>query len=309
VNLADELEPMSMNTVTFDNRAVGRCAALHLAERELERFAFVGPKNRGYGVGRFEGFQQELQRTGLTATALWTKDSVSEERQGRDVEPIHYADFVRQLEPPVGIFTAHDLIGYGLLSACHDAGLRVPEDVCVVSADNDEILCDLTNPPLSSIAHDAKRLGTEAAAVLEQLMRGEEPEERVLRIPPVGVVGRQSSDRLAIGDPHVAEALRYIRNHADRFIDVPQVLGVVPICRRSLERRFQEYVGRGIYREIRRVHVERAKKLLRETDWPVHRIARNSGFNSIHRFEDSFRQEVGASASEFRKQQEADPKD
>ena len=132
-------------------------------------------------------------------------------------------------------------------------------------------------------------------------MRGEPFENDLITIPPERVVLRNSSDFLTVDDRYVADALRYIRNHAGRFIDVSDVMSVMPISRRSLERRFKDVVGQGVYKEINHCHVERAKELLEQTDWPISRIARESGFNSTNRFEDTFRKETNLSATSYRK--------
>ena len=168
---------------------------------------------------------------------------------------------------------------------------------------NDEIFCNLARPHLSSIALPGKEYGYKAAAMLDTLMRGEPLESDWVLLPPERVVLRNSSDFLSVGDPYVADALRFIRNYAGRFIDVSDVMSITPISRRSLERRFQEIVGHGIYKEISRCHVERAKELLEQTDWPISRIARESGFNAMNRFEDTFRKETGMSATAYRKKQ------
>lgn len=289
-------------SVTFDDQAIGKMAAEHLLEHDLDRFAFIGPKEWDYSQRRCEAFVEELSKHDSLCTKCWIRPAANTRQLDEEwIESSHYIEAVKQLIPPVGVFASSDRVGYGILRACRRLKLRVPEDICLISVDNDEILCNLASPNLSSISLSGEQLGYQAAKILAALMNGETPEETHVVIPPVGVVLRNSSDFLTVDDPYVADALRYIRNHSGRFIDVSDVMSIMPISRRSLERRFQDVVGHGVYKEISRCHVERAKELLENTDWPVSRIARESGFNSTNRFEDTFRKETDLSATGYRK--------
>jgi len=127
-------------------------------------------------------------------------------------------------------------------------------------------------------------------------------------VKPLRIVLRNSTDMTRAEYPEVARALRFIRNHANEFIDVTNVLDVVPVSRRWLEMKFKAEVGHGIYNEIRLVHIERAKGLLQTTDWPVQRVARESGFNNVERFDFAFQKLVGKSASKFREQSRKKPR-
>jgi len=173
--------------------------------------------------------------------------------------------------------------------------------VALAGVDDDDIYCPLAYSSMTSIQPAAERVGLLAAAMLDELMAGKTPETLHQRVPPRRLVFRDSTDMTRSEFPEVARALRFIRNHAHEFIDVSNVLDVVPVSRRWLEMKFKAEVGHGIYREIRRVHIERAKELLLSTDWPVLRVAKESGFNNTERFEFAFQKLVGMSASEYRK--------
>ncbi len=304
VNTSTGLESIPFPSISFDNTAIGEMAANHLLEHKLDRFAFIGPKEWGYSVMRCKSFAQVLTQQNAPCTKCWISPASSAKQLDESwIQASHFLEALQQLQPPVGVFASNDRVGYGILKACKQLGLRVPEEICLISVDNDDILCNLANPNLSSISLSGEELGYKAAAMLDAQMNGKPLENTNVVIPPERVVLRNSSDFLTSDDRYVADALRYIRNHAARFIDVSDVMSVMPISRRSLERRFQEVVGHGVYAEISRSHVERAKELLQQTDWPVSRIARESGFNSTNRFEDTFRKETGMSATAFRKKQ------
>lgn len=302
VNTSTAYESMPFPTISFDNEAIGKMAAEHLLEHKLDRFAFIGPKEWDYSVLRCNSFADTLAQQKAPCTKCWIRPaSTSKQLDESWIQSSHFIDAIQQLQPPIGVFASNDRVGYGILKACQQRGLRVPEDICLISVDNDEILCNLANPNLSSIALSGEDFGYRAAAMLDRLMKGEPLEDTNVVIPPERVVLRNSSDFLTVSDRYVADALRYIRNHASRFIDVSDVMSVMPISRRSLERRFKDVVGHGVYKEISRSHVERAKELLAQTDWPVSRVARESGFNSTNRFEDTFRKETGQSATSYRR--------
>jgi LacI family transcriptional regulator len=132
-------------------------------------------------------------------------------------------------------------------------------------------------------------------------MAGDKPPERPLLFPPVGIVTRRSSDVLAVEDPAVAAAVRFIRGHGHQPIQVRDVLGVVPVGRRSLERRFRKVFKRGLWEEIRRVHLERAKNLLAGTGLPMPAVAERAGFTSAKQLSVVFHQETGLTPTAYRR--------
>lgn len=292
-------------SVRVDNHAIGRMAAEHLVECKLDNFAFVGPEGLFHARERHEGFTQALEKSDGTFTSVWY--------QPRDVRGTHVSeelvmpetllDALSGLPLPVGIMASSDRVGFAVLEGCRKLGLRSPEDVAVIGVDNDDMYCNLAFSSMTSIAPNARDVGFIAAGILDKLMSGEELEETCVLVEPTRIVFRNSTDMTRSQYPEVARALRFIRNHANEFIDVTNVLDVVPVSRRWLEMKFKDEVGHGIYQEIRRLHVEQAKELLVTTDWPVSRVAKNSGFNNTERFEFAFQKLLGMSATEYRKQQ------
>jgi LacI family transcriptional regulator len=305
VNTSSTSLARELPTVGVDNHAIGRMAAEHLVECKLDSFAFVGPTGLCHVGERYEGFSDALERAGGQCElvqfepAKISRDHASEEM----VTPDQLMDAIRGLELPVGIMASSDRVGFSVLEACRKLGLRSPEDVALVGVDNDDMYCNLAYSSMTSIAPNAREVGFRAAAMLDQLMEGQALTESRVLIPPKRIVFRNSTDMTRSEYPEVARALRFIRNHANEFIDVSNVLDVVPVSRRWLETKFKEEVGRGIYQEIRRLHIERAKELLLTTDWPVSRVAKESGFNNTERFEFAFQKLLEMSATEFRRQQ------
>ena len=194
----------------------------------------------------------------------------------------------------------NDLRGQQLLNACRAVGVAVPDDVAVVGVDNDELICDLSDPPLSSVEPDTEKIGYEAASLLARLMNGETLCQRAYFIAPKGVVPRQSSDVLASDDDLVSQAVRFIRSNACRGINVDDVLKQVPLTRVTLKRRFEKLLGRSPKAEIVRVQLERVKHLLAETDLPQAQIADQCGFSHPEYLSVVFKQKTGQTPSAFR---------
>jgi LacI family transcriptional regulator, galactose operon repressor len=184
---------------------------------------------------------------------------------------------------------------------CRQLGFRVPDEVAIVGVDDDDLLCELSRPSLSSVALPGERIGYEAAVLLDRWLRGLRPPKKVVVLPPVGVVVRQSSDLMAVPDPQVSAALRFIREQADRPLHVQDVLREVPMARRALERRFRKWLQRSISEEIRRIHLERSRQLLSQTDLPLSAVATQSGFTDGRQLSVVFRRETGLTPSAFRR--------
>jgi LacI family transcriptional regulator len=172
--------------------------------------------------------------------------------------------------------------------------------VAVLGVDNDEILCDLAEPPLSSVVPNTRRIGYEAAAMLDRLMAGEPAPTGPTLIEPLAVMTRQSTDVLAVGDRDVAAAIRYIREHACEGISVNDVLAAVPLSRSVLERRFTRILGHTPKEEISRVRLRRIKQLLAETDLPLARIATMTGFEHPEYLNVMFKGKTGDTPGEYR---------
>jgi LacI family transcriptional regulator len=206
------------------------------------------------------------------------------------------------LPRPIGIFTTGDVHAVRLLSICQELGIAVPEEVAILGAGNDPVLCETVHPTLSSLDLDGRRVGYEAAHLLDQKMAGMNPTD-VIHVAPSHVAVRQSTDIMVVDDPDIVQAIRYIREYACSGIDVMRVAAEVSMSRRVLEQRFQQHLGRTPKAEIMRVQIEHAKKLLARTDQTLESVARKSGFASLAYFTTAFRREVGMTPHAYRQQQ------
>lgn len=284
--------------VETDDEQIARVGAEHLLERGFRHFAFCGDGRFKWSEAREAHFRTALGSR--AAGGVHCHRPASGAGQDAAALAADLRRWVAGLPKPVGILAAYDIRGQQVLDACRALGLAVPADVAVLGVDNDELLCDLATPPMSSIIPNAHRTGYEAAALLERMMAGRRVPARGHLIPPLGVAARQSTDVLAVEDREVARALQFIRDHACEGIQVGDVLRVVPLSRRVLEQRFQRLLGRTPHREILRVRLDRIKRLLAETDLPLHRIAERTGFEHVEYLSVTFKRETGQTPSRYR---------
>jgi LacI family transcriptional regulator len=303
VNVSSVLPDLPFPRVGSDDHSIGQLGAAHLLDRGFRHFGFVGHPHHAYSVRREAGFRQTIEPTGYTLDYYYDHDERPFDPMGR-LWALDKAlqRWVRSLPKPAGIFAPNDLWGVQLTEVCRQAELRVPEDVAIVGVDNDDLLCELARPSLSSVALPVERIGYEAAALLERLLAKEAPPRQPLLLPPLGVAIRQSSNVLALSDPDVVAALRFIREHAHTPLRVKDVLREVPVSRRSLERRFRKILNRGLWEEIRRAHMERAKHLLAATEFSMAEVAKQAGFSGAEQLSVVFRQELGLPPSAYRRQ-------
>lgn len=281
-----------------DNTEFARLAYGHLAERGFKHFAYCGedrfPWSRLRGAA-FAGFARAAGHEVFTHQAA-KNFAPDDEGQIADI-----ATWLQGLPKPVGVMACYDLRGQQVLDACRRAGLTVPEEVAVIGADDDELLCELSSPPLSSVIPDTHRTGYEAAALLDRLMAGEKvPPGTTRLIPPLGLTTRQSTDVLAIDDSNLAKALHFIRDNACRDINVSDVLRAVPQSRRIFESRFKKLTGRTPHDEIVRVQINRVKELLTGTNLPLDQIAGLAGFAHVEYLSVVFKKKTGMPPGKYR---------
>lgn len=290
-----------------DDEAIAKLAAEHLLERGFRRLAFYGyPRTRviRWSERRAQAFQQASIQAGVPCSIYTGRHETA--RKWSELQRGLIA-WLQSLEKPVGLMACNDVRARHVLEACRSIGARVPEDVALIGVDNDEMICDLTDPPLSSVEQGARRMGYEAASLLDDLMGGNSVSQTHFVVEPVGVITRRSSDTLAIEDQDVAAAIRYIRQYACRRIQIDDVVRHVGVSRSTLKNRFRAIVGRTIHDEIQRVQLERAKQLIAETDLPLKQVTLQAGFQYIQYLTKLFRTHVGQTPAEFRRQRDRSP--
>ena len=284
--------------VDNDDVAIGRLAAEHLISRGYPNFAFVGRSDAHYAKQRLEGFRAVVGEVPV----YWEefRDWRQYDEYWRDPDE-DMVGWLTQQATPLGIFTAHDPTGRHVLEAAAQAGLEVPFAVGVISANDDETVCEMARPALSSIRLPWRRLAAEVVQTLEAIWAGTPPGGPVL-VPPLEIVVRGSSSYEAVGDPLVRRAMRFLIDQVSTVISVEEWAASIGVSRRVLERRFQLALGRSPLAMIQHERVERAKGLLATTDLPVSQIAERCGYQSNERLTVNFRAAVGVPPAAYRRE-------
>ena len=283
-----------------DGDTPGKIAASYLLSLGLRNFAFCGFENLCWSQARGDDFGKTIADSGFQTD--YYRVPSSRVRRLWENEQVIMADWLTSLPKPVGLMACNDDRGHYVIEACQIAELRVPDDVAVIGVDNDELICDLTAPPMSSIALSHETAGYRAAQLLDAMMAGKKVDSKIIiPLEASHVVVRQSTDVLAIEDPELASAVRFIRLHSNEAIQVSDVVDNVTVSRRVLERRFRRVFKRSVHDEIRRVRVERVARMLLETDLSISQIALDLGYPSDKHVARYFRKEKGMTPQQYRR--------
>lgn len=309
VNLSAIQTDTRFPTIDTDDQQVAELAFRHFAERGFRNLAFCGYAGANWSDTRNRRFAALVRDAGLTYHEFAPHKPRPQSRKPQTLtletsgltHDRDLTEWLQQLPAATGILAANDLRGRQLLGLCRELDIAVPDHLAVLGVDNDELLCELTDPPLSSIEPDCERIGLEAALALERMMSDarQRPADRL--ISPAGIATRQSTDALAIDEPLIARAVKYIRDHACDGIDVSDILRHVPLSRSKLERGFNQHLGHPPKTEILRTQLRRAQELLRETDLPLPEVSTLCGFRHPEYFSTLFHQKIGTPPGRFRR--------
>jgi len=290
--------------VTNDDRETGRRAAEYLRSIGFARIAYLGVRGVAWSAARREGAAEAL---GLRAVDLpaferslpwWESRGAREDRPApgaappRDPDDEAFERFVARLPRPAAIFACNDTAGLRAVGACRALGIAVPEEMAVLGVDDEDIVCELSSPSLSSVALDCETIGYRAAGLLDAILAGREADSSLF-VPPRDVAERDSTRTFASDDPLVARAATLIRTRAHEGLDVAGLLEVLPISRRSLETRFKKATGRTLHEEIILARIARSKRLLGAGNLTMEAVAEGAGFGSLQRFHETFRRLEG----------------
>jgi len=278
---------------------VGQMAAEHFLDRGFTRFAFCGYDHMFWSRIRQEGFVRRVTQAGFTVH-LYEPPGPSNCLTW-EAEQISMAEWLASLPKSVGLMVCNDDRAQQVVEANKIAQRRIPDEIAILGVDDDDMICELTHPPLSSIAMNFEEAGYEAAAQLDRQMTSRRPPRKEIRLRPTYVHTRQSTDVLAVEDPIVIKALRFIRSRAAEVLSVDDVVEATSTSRRLLERHFKDVVGTSVYQEIQRTHIERACRMLVETSWSLTEIAGRCGFSNPVHFSIAFKRHVHTTPQQHRR--------
>ena len=290
-------------SVVIDDDAIGRSAADYFVDRGFKRFAYVG-SGRLLSQRHGSAFAARLADVHLTprtylgpdtGVAPWSPMAADRELTA----------WVQGLPVSTAVLAENDLVGFRISEICRHFGIAIPYTISMIGVGNDELMCRLCHPPLTTIATSNEQTGVAIAELLDRLMAGERPAARTITLPPAGVIERQSADTVRFDDAEVANAFRYINENAQKSIAIGDIVAAVFTSRRTLERRFRRVVGMSLQAAITHARVNRAKGLLAYSRSPIQTVAKLSGLSSAQRFHIVFRRIAGMTPLAYRQQFQA----
>ncbi len=305
VNLMGEKWGRWFPEVLPDQKEVVRLAVEHLLERGLRNLGFCGFSGIRFSRERQQYFVDYVSAWGLRPHFCCVPSSVRTSYDAVRAEAGQHnrelAKWLAGLPKPAGVLAANDERAHQVLTICSEIGLKVPEQVAVIGIDNDELLCELAEPTLSSVDPGCERIGYRAANLLDEIIHGHAAPPATTVVSPIGVVARHSTDVLAVTDPEVTNIAAYIRQHASDGLKVEDILRHFSISRSTLDRWFDQYVGHSASVEIARVRVRQAEELVTTTNLPLSQIAARLGFDHLETLHHLFKKWTGQTMGERRR--------
>ncbi|TWT87165.1 Xylose operon regulatory protein [Pseudobythopirellula maris] len=302
VNMSSALAVPGIPRITLDNMAIGRLAADHLVSKGFRHFAFYGLERVEYSRLRKQGFAERLAESECSTVEFLAEPTFGTQGAAWLKQYQALAGWLKQLTTPCGLFAVSDYRARQVLDACRQAELKVPEAVAVIGVDNEQVICEHAHPSLTSVARNDQMEGYRAAALLDQMMRGETAPASDEVIPPMQVVERESTTTFAVTDSRLRSALDYLHTHLGEPVTIDELTDHAGVSRRWLEYAFRDALGETPYQYLRRQRLERAKRMLvKERNDKIYQIAHRTGFSSAKQLTTAFQQEYGMSPREYRR--------
>jgi LacI family transcriptional regulator len=286
-------------SVCLDERRIAQLAATHLLETGLRQFAVFRFERSPFAVAREEAFVAAVTASGGRVLPGWWSDDPALARQSEVGDEL--VKWLTGLPKPCGLFACTDSWTRVVARYCQVANLKIPEQLALVGVDNDVIDCEFAAPSLSSVAIPWRQMGASVAQLVARALDGENIAGCRLEVEPVDVVVRRSSEIFAVSDPVVRRAVEWIESQASTRFSVPKVAKSVGVTRQTLERRFRAVLGRTVLQEVRRAHLQLAKRLLASTTHELSRVAKESGFASSSQLSVVFSKELGMPPGTYRR--------
>jgi len=275
----------------------------HFLTRGLRNFVFYSDRDNWVYEERGQAFVKALKQAGRGCTWIRWHHSPAfrNDRKAWQRKRDWLASQLKRAPKPVAVFGADDGVALDVLETCERLGIAVPEQVAIIGAGNSLLAVDAMQTPISSVDGNMELLGYRGAELLNQLMDGKPAPKQPLRIPPAGLIARKSSDLMAVQHPGIAKSLRFIWEHCHESIGIEDLMNVSAMSRSGLHQAFLEQIGRPPGHELHRVRIERAKRLLTETNHKMEVVAEMCGYQRVNSFWVAFRQATGMSPYQYRK--------
>lgn len=304
VDIAHNRPDVKVARVTTDNLALGRLAARHFLELGWRHFAFISRTDNHASRLRAAGYREDLKKQGHTCHEYILPRIPLPNIHHWDTLSRYLTKELRRLPKPLAVMTCTDYDAAMLINFCLPAGLHIPDQIGVIGADNNSVVCDGLPVTLSSVDPGSAMIGYQAAALLDKLMRRSRPPGEPILIPPHGVVMRQSSNRYVIADPRLDRAVDLMNRNLDQNLSLEQIADQVGLSRKSFYVLFKRAMQELPAEFLRRRRLELAQRLLAQTEEKLPEIARQCGMSPITLIR-QFRREQGKTPQLWRAEQRA----
>jgi LacI family transcriptional regulator len=272
--------------------------ANYFIQKGFKNLAFCGFRKMLWSEHREQYFTDTAEKAGLKTFA--NKLTYPQRERFKDSNLERIGRWIQQLPKPIGIMACNDSCGKFIIDSCRRASISVPDEVAVLGVDNDDIICDLTYPSLSSISLNTEKGGFDAAALLDKIMKGIAVDTQIILIEPVGVQERQSTDIIAVNDKIVSDVINYIKKNSKTLLQVTDIIEEFHISRKNLYKKFNDNLGTSVYEQIRKIKIEEICKMLAETDKSVKEIALEFGFYNVDHIARFFHKVKGLTPTQYR---------
>lgn len=284
--------------LTGDYIGTGYMAADFFIQRGFKNFAYYGIVATIWSRERYQGYKERVEENGLTFFE-YLENPKARERRSFNLDML--AKWLKSLPKPVAIFACDDQYALYISETCKIHDINIPGEISLLGVDNDNLLCNISNPPLSSIILDVEYGGYLAAKTISQLIRGEITQPSDITVRAIQIVKRESTEKFAIKDKYIQNVVEFIESNFRREITVATLLEIVPLSRRVLEKRFRLNTGSSICRYVQTLRIEQICMLLINSDKPIEIIATECGFRSNQNLSKVFQKFKGMTPSEYRK--------
>ena len=290
------------SNLTGDYIGTGEMAAKFFIKRRYRNFAFYGNKGVVWSRERAEGFRREVEKSGGNYY-YFESENLSGEEWGTSY--IALDEWLLSLPKPVGLFACDDSFALRVSQICKINNILIPEEISLLGVDNDELICHLSDPPISSIVTDVEKGGYEAGRLIDRMISGEIKEPFNIIIQPTRFELRKSTEKYDIENEYISQVVNFIEDNFTTDIDIEGLTGLVPLSRRNLEVKFKEEMGTSIYQFILSCRIDYFANLLLTTDRTLFDLALESGFNDCKNISRIFKKMKGYTPIEYRKKYNA----
>lgn len=288
----------AVSNLTGDYFNTGVMAAKFFLNRGYRNFAFYGFKGAIWSRERADGYSHEIEKQGYKLAIL---ENDNKDREEWSYNHTVLGNWLQSLPKPVALFACDDHFALQISETCNVYNINVPDDIAILGVDNDDLLCNISDPPLSSIVLDVENGGYNAGKLLHQLITKEITEPFNIVVNPLIIERRKSTEKYAVSDKNIRTILNYIEKNYANHLSVEELVKQVPLSRRVLEKKFKEETGESLYQYIQNYRIDQFTRLLITTDYSLFEAALQSGFENYKNVSRVFRKYKSLSPAEYRK--------